>query len=577
MTSNEIYEAAKQYALIKIRHQRNPHAPQEFENRSDLQLAFKQELFGIKDVNAKSYSWVIQQAELFSIEMFKRIIVDLLKKYKIEHMIVNYDKRKVYPEPIVAFVTEKDKTLFVVRNLYDEQFQQEFISAVTEVYKARSLKTILMVHDYAYKFMFNHNNDEKDPSRGTGLYSIRYMFETLFGTEEYECFKTFEQNYTEEVRRYLGYQVVKTLTPNALYSFKKVVEQKLISFPYRKHISELATTAIPTQQLDAIMKQFLQKKYYKALVGKKEYAQSFVTAEWLYDTMKEAGRIDYTAVVMGYFKAVEQLMFEFIKRHMDPGRKLKKKGSKGYDSLTKINLDADKLDTTLGALIGFLKYYHNRDLFIPEIKTNSVAQDGILSIIDQAKEDRNIYFHKKNINKPEKKDEDDIIEKARILSYSILALLLGAYEYSDQDRVTLNIPEENGETDYEKLCGYINYNSAHLFYISSDGSELMPVYAVADDNVKIDEYGDSKFSGVYFQKILGIGSEKIEISINDIMTKHVLSAGAIEMYQEDSLPFKIYTGSAIPSRKGMLFSGPLKLIYENGRYMLPEQLFYSGY
>lgn len=159
----------------------------------------------------------------------------------------------------------------------------------------------------------------------------------------------------------------------------------------------------------------------------------------------------------------------------------------------------------------------------------------------------------------------------------ILALLLGAYEYSDQDRVALNIPEENEETEYYKLCGYMNYNADQLFYISLNGDDIIPVFVAADDNIEINEYGDPKFSGIYFRKVYGVGSERIEISAIEAVNKHTISTGQTERYSEDSLPVKLYTGQMTPGKKGMVFSGPLTLIYENGRYMLPEQIFYVGY
>ena len=194
-----------------------------------------------------------------------------------------------------------------------------------------------------------------------------------------------------------------------------------------------------------------------------------------------------------------------------------------------------------------------------------------LSIVDQAKEDRNGYFHKDNI------DVWDKIEEARVLSYLILALLLGAYEYSDQDRLALNIPEENEETEYYKFCAYLNYNADQLFYISLNGDDVIPVFATADDNIEINEYGDPRFSGIYFRKVYGVGAERIEISAEETVHKHTIITGEIERYSEDSLPVRIYTGQMAPGKKGMVFSGPLILIYENGRYMLPEQILHIGY
>lgn len=570
MRSSEIYEAAKQKAFNDIRHQRDAHVPQQIE--IDVNPLIEQTLFNICDENARSYSFIMEQAEKHSFEMLKKIIVDLLKKYDIRTKFVAADvKKKISPELILAFVTEKDKTLYAIHSMRIEQLQWETLKSFSVECGAKDIKIIISVYDYAYEFIFNHNNDESDPSRGTGLYSIKYLFETLFGNKEFEYFKAFEQEFTKNVRRYLGYQIIKTLTPNALFSFKKSVEYSLVSFPYKKYISELSEMTIPDFQLATIEDQFITKKYYKALIGRMDFAQSFVTAEWLYETMKEAGKIDYTAVAMGYFKAVEQLMFEIIKRHVGEGRKLKKKGrvlqeESPYRDLTEENLNNKTLDTTLGSLIGFLKYGQNENLFRDEIRSSKGAQSGILNIINQAKGDRNGYFHKDNI------DDWDKIQKARVLSYVILFLLLGAYKFSEQDRGALNIPEEEEKIEFYKFCEYVNYNSGQLYYISLDGNQVIPVFAAADDDIEINEYGEAKFRGVYFRKVFGVGAERTEINAVEAVCKHTISTGDNELYKENSLPTRIYTGKMTVSEKGMIFSGPQKLIYENGRYMLPGQL-----
>ena len=99
----------------------------------------------------------------------------------------------------------------------------------------------------------------------------------------------------------------------------------------------------------------------------------------------------------------------------------------------------------------------------------------------------------------------------------------------------------------------------------------------ADDEIEINEYGDPEFSGIYFRKVYGVGSERIEINVVEAVHKHTISTGESERYSEDSLPVKIYTGQMTPEKIGMVFSGPLTLIYESGRYMLPTQVFHVGY
>ncbi len=564
MKSVEIYEIAKKKAFSKIRRQRDDHAPQSSGFDSD-ENPLNQLLFEIQGVNDKEYSWVIHKAEDHSWEMFKEILSGLLKKYDIDSQVIEFGKATIHPEPIIAFITRQSNILYIVIRPVDiRSLRKEMLLSLISSYGAKDLKIILTVHDNAYMFNINHNDDKNDPSRGTDLYSIKYLFETLFGIDEYNCFKTFEKNYTKEIRSYLGYQVVKALTPNALYSFKKIVEYSLVSFPYNKYISELSSDIIPKEILTAVENQFIDKSFYKAIIGHGDFAQSFVTAEWLYDSMKSAGNIDYTAVVMGYYKAVEQLMFQIINRHVGEGRTLKKKGDSGYYELTKNNLDADVLDTTLGALIGFLKYHPNRDLFRFEIRSNEDAQEGFLNIIEKAKEDRNGYFHKDNISDWNK------IEETRVLTYLILMLLLGAYEFSDQDREVIGIPRDNEKTEFYRLCEYVHYNSDQLFYIS-DGDNLIPVFAAADDSITFNEYGDPVYSGIYFRKVFGVGSEREVINLLDMKNKRISTSEA-ESYKENSLPNKIFSGSMTPCEAGMLFSGPKLLIYENGKYSIPESI-----
>ena len=47
------------------------------------------------------------------------------------------------------------------------------------------------------------------------------------------------------------------------------------------------------------------------------FAKSFLTSEWLYHSLKGKPNFDYTSVISGYAKAVEQLLYTLITRSVD--------------------------------------------------------------------------------------------------------------------------------------------------------------------------------------------------------------------------------------------------------------------
>ena len=58
---------------------------------------------------------------------------------------------------------------------------------------------------------------------------------------------------------------------------------------------------------------FYKEKRYLALCGKEDFAHSFITSEYLYQTLRGNNEFDYTAIVSGYLKSVEQLLFRIEK------------------------------------------------------------------------------------------------------------------------------------------------------------------------------------------------------------------------------------------------------------------------
>lgn len=129
---------------------------------------------------------------------------------------------------------------------------------------------------------------------------------------------------------------------------------------------------------------YASRKLYKALVGKSDFAKSFLTSEYLFSQYNESDLFDYTAVVSGYLKSVEQLLtvlvFGFADKTFSNGTtnlpyRIKSNGKKKSDGsfpasskkekirnnyVWRIDLASDDLecvDTTIGSLINFFREY----------------------------------------------------------------------------------------------------------------------------------------------------------------------------------------------------------------------------
>jgi hypothetical protein len=436
----------------------------------------------------------------------------------------------------------------------------ERLRAAIEDLQSVEYKYISLVDEFAYCEQFDYNDDESDVSRGTHVYSLGYFFEQFFGLEECYAFKEFASRFTIDVKNYLGYTVAKNLIPNALFSFKKVVETSLRNYPFAQKVArENSEDGITEEQIAVIEQQFFDKNYYKVVIGKMDFAESFITAEWLYDTMKTTGKIDLTAVAMGYFKAIEQLLYNLIILHTNEKRTIQKLNSRKNRKFPwKIELNDDninngRVDKMLNSLIGFL--HDNKDLFRSEI--GEKTRDYIIKELNKIKTLRNGYFHKDNLHEWEKVDE------ARLNTYVVFYLVFGAYEFSTQDMIKLNIPAVSQETDYDKLCKYMNYNNQEIYYVGSNTSIFYSAVGQPDRYIEYDEYGDAKYSGAYVNKLIGVKAEKVILDIEDISA---LQKEVLKLDPEDQ-HLTIYEGNMTPCPRGMEFSGPVKVIFDKGKFV----------
>ena len=549
------YKHCFDQALQRIKSIRNPHATRPETTDLKWDEVRKQVLFDFGGMEYEKYSNVLEAAQKISISILSFIIQKLSAYYgKPLRLIddnVHFDKTS---DPLFTFVDAKDHSVLFFKNIEECSFwkikgyESKTVTDLIKKYGANNCKYIYLMYDYAYLQIVGHNDDESDPGRGYNVYSIKWFFESYFGEEEYDCFLMYLKAYKQQVESYLGYILVRSLTPNTLINFRKVTEHAVITFQY----AELLSVKVNSFSLDEIeyrkiKKQFFDDKTFSVLLGSHDFAESLITAEWLYSSMKKACAIDLTTVGMGYLKAIEQLLYELICLRKDTGLKAKKdysienKDLPDLISLTTENIEARRIDFSIGAMANFVKRYFKlfrSDLTIP---TKKFIREFLYYFADL----RNGYFHKHNIHDWGKIDE------IRVAAFRAAFLLMGAFDLDKEAIKTLGAPSNEVFTDYTNLCEYVNYHSGELFYLAFDYGEQMGV-AVSDPQPQTinDEY--IKYTGVYF--------------------KDLRENGHVFCFREENLPNEIYLGKLVYAQTEMLDVTPVKVkkIYANGKYLGPS-------
>ena len=548
------YSSLFEQALSKIKSLRAPRADRLEVKDLQWDIVQEQALFNFGGEDFEKSVTVYKGANSISVSCLHFIISQLFKLYDqpAEDIIVDSSKNeKVLGRVRFAFKDNRSKTLLLFKDIEDSSLwkkkdgEPDAIRELMQQSSCTNCKYIYLMFDYAYLQLVGHNDDESDPGRGYNLYSLKWFFEEYFGQEEYERFNSAVNAYISEVNSYIGYVTIKTLVPSSLINFRKNVERTLVNYRYDRLLTiKYNGFELWEEEYKKIRKQFLDDKTLLTLLGSKDFAESLITAEWLYDSMKKAKAIDLTVVGMGYFKAVEQLLYDLICLHKNQGLTIRKDYSR-KDLPSEILLDDQNIndkaiDVTLGSMAVFVRD-NAQVLFRSDIawKAKKFVREAIFKYADL----RNGYFHKDNIHKPER------IEEIRDVSFYMFFLLLGTCELSENNLINLGLPQIV-QSDYYRLCEYVDFHSGMLFVLDLGYEEDQYGIACADMFTKIIDNKYVQYSGVYFKEI----------------------QGRTFRFTEDNLPREIYLGKFEFERTELISAEPVKVkkIFENGKYVGPS-------
>lgn len=523
------YEFLFDQALNKIKSVRDPRATRA--DLSDLRWhdVEKEVVFDFEGSTLRKYKNVTNAANSISVSCLHFMIIELMLHYGYQVSEIKLQEQP-FKNHLFTLVNETSKELLMFKSIEECPFwknpdkEPKNVQDIMKAAGAKSCKNIYFLYDNAYLQLVGHNDDETDPGRGFNVYSIKDFFKSYFGDEEYVRFEACLKKYIKEANDYIGYNAIKTLSKNSLVTFRKVTEYELLSFPYEDLMGINAKQYdLSETEFNKIKDQFIDEKRFLVMLGNGDYAESLITAEWLRDSMKRAQAIDLTVIGMGYFKAVEQLLYEILKVNNCAG-------------LTE--------ESNLGAMAHVFKdNIENIDFIRSDLifRTRRYIRESIFDYKDL----RNGYLHRHNIHEWEK------IEHIRQASLNMIFLLLGGCNLSAEKLHELGYSEET-YTDYYRLCEYVNFHSGELFFLDfGDGREEQMGFSVYDRNARLDG-NKTVFSGVFF--------------------KELSKEGRVWGFKEEHLPKKISLGKFVFANTVLIDMTPTKVktVFENGKFVGPS-------
>lgn len=330
--------------------------------------------------------------------------------------------------------------------------------------------------------------------------SLYEFFRDRIGIEEYQEYISFLTGEVIEFQEFIGVKSVPKLSPFSLGRFRFEVENNFIKYidKIREYIksdekvlamgisgveginygyrviddenkAKFGSTEYKSKELlrnGSILELFEKNKLYRFLIGGADFAKSFITSEYLFKQYDCDDCFDYTAIVSGYLKSIEQLLYHIVNFSKDKGYKIKNNGQKNKEGVYPLSINSGKVykidfvkendgcfDTTIGSLIHFLND-NKLDILV-------IDDDYKKTIIDCLNcyriECRNDSFHLDNNYKWSR------VEFIRWNTFLIYILLLSCCRLGDTERHTKDDLKVIEDDRLERLYDIISKGKNVMF------------------------------------------------------------------------------------------------------------------
>ncbi len=293
-----------------------------------------------------------------------------------------------------------------------------------------------------------NNNKSRNADGLVEVLPLHYFFDKVFGANEFLSFSVYANEFLSKCNRIISYKTVITPTQKTLYEYKQKKCHMLRRKDYLAIAKKGQSGELSETEYNTIKINYLKNKMYTAMISSNDFAESFISAEWLYDVYSNSmGELDLTGIIAGYLKSVEQLMFTIVKFHKNKEIKIRTK-NKGYQYYNTIDNETI-IDSTLKSLNDFLT--SNEGKLAHSVRIRGCIKKAVNLWKDNQ---RNGYFHKHNLYRADNK-----IDEVREQTIYLYFLILGGIKLSSEEIRKLGVYDynENPKNEFNQNIDFLSF------------------------------------------------------------------------------------------------------------------------
>ena len=396
-----------------------------FSKAHESNRAMQTDIFKLEDDETALFDTVAKNSWHSLIVETEILIMRLFAFYGIEYIPSNKDEKYRYYVPFCRIEDGKKIAYTFTRSIAPVSNWKE----IQNECGADGIKAVALVELGMYGRGLNDFTvfqERKSDANNIEHITLQDLF-SLISDNEYQEYKSYVKKFNEDIRRLIGYRTIVVPSESSLNEMKADITKELKKIDFS---SQLLSDGLYSGQVKCISGNFWKRGLYKAVTGNAAFAESFISSEWYYQTHMVSSALEQTAIVAGYLKSVEQLLYSLVYLSIGTGTAIKRKGSGKAVYIDFCEENNDVIDMSLGSMIGYVRHY----LHLWDVK--NYTKEYVISRLNVYRQYRNDYFHKDNITSTAD------IEEIRRQTLQIYYLLLGAMKISDQQKETIGIKPE---------------------------------------------------------------------------------------------------------------------------------------
>ena len=340
-----------------------------------------EEQYMMDQIQESSYDHVLRETG--------NMMMRLFTLYHIDYFAFNNGKTTRLHMPFFR-IENSERIAYMFSGFLSSPYDREDIETIIKEYQLDKIVIVALIEideqSSLYKSLIEKAYKEYDNL--IKLVTIKVLF-SLISETEYEVYLSYVIQYHDEIKKQIGYKTTIIPSSDTLKTFKEKFETEMQNFPIAEILKQ---DGIFEGQIRIIENNLLNKGRTNAVVCCSSYADSFISSEWYYQTHSLSSALEQTAIIAGYLKSVEQLLFSIIKLSINTGKRIKRLGGERNELIDFTDDNISFVDTSLGALINYCRHYS--ELW----DVNSFVKNYISNKLNDFRiQYRNDHFHKDNI------------------------------------------------------------------------------------------------------------------------------------------------------------------------------------